>query len=235
MPIKKTKLKKSIRKRGGNRFIQKNRLMPNSVHNFKFKAYTPNWLGVTMDGEPTYFSRDFSLEDLPASLELVALFDLYRINKIVFKATPRYSSNLIYQTAAFTNPTIENAGNTDAGGTNLLGASNMGLPSLITVIDFDDVATPASTIELFEYSNVKKTLGSRDHVRTFVPRIKVDPAVTDLSVARKWVSTSNAELNHYGIKGCVENVPDLPEQGGLRPIFYVDLEVTMYISMRNTK
>lgn len=216
------------------KFVRRN-VFNNNVHHFKFKAYTQNWLGIEMDGNNSYFSRDFSLEDMPSATELVALFDLYRINKIVFKATPRYTSNLIYNVAPFTSNVIAEAGNTDAGGTNLLGTSNMGLPQLITVIDYDDVTTPTSLDELYEYSNVKKTLGSRSHTRVFVPRIKVDPTVTDLSMSKRWISTSNSALNHFGLKGVCANIPDLPAQGGDRPIFFVDLEITMYLSFRNTK
>lgn len=216
------------------RFARQNLI--SNVHSFKFKYFEENWLGVEMgtDAE-SYFSRDFKLSNLPNSAELVVLFDLYRINKVIMKITPRYTSNLVYIQAPFTNATIANAGQIDAGGTNLLGSSNMGLPSVITVIDYDDVTTPTSINELYEYSTVKKTLCNRNHTRTLIPRIKVDETNTSVSMAKRWLSTAASDVEHFGIKGCVANIPNLPEQGGNRPIFFLDLELTFYISLRNTK
>lgn len=182
----------------------------------------------------------FTLDALPNYLELTKLYDAYRINRVKAVFTPRYNSNLIYQTAAFTEAGEPGTGNTDAGGTNLLGTSNMGLPSIVTAIDFNDGTQPTDYEDLFHYQTVKKTLAKSNHTRYLVPRTVLkgeDDAtnVLEMEFKPKFISTESPSVAHRGIKGMIVNLPDLPAQGGNIPLFLVDLEVTMDITMKCTK
>lgn len=203
------------------------------TYTYKNKILFTNWLSVTMNGLDEYFSKSFALTECPSNADYTALYDMYKINAVKIKFIPRYNSNLVF----IQSPREDGGANTDlnidAGGTNLSSGSNWGLPELITVIDFDDDTNVSSPSELYQYANMKRTLCSREHGRYFVPRIKVDSSNTGLSMRKQWLDCDNSGVKHYGIKGCVTNVPTFPGPGSAE--FRIDLEVTYYMSFKNTR
>lgn len=209
-----------------------------NTHHFKYKYLKPNFTSVEMNGLDSFFSRNFKLSELPNYLELTNMFDMYRINKVVAKIIPRQGANINYQTSAGVDAggTIEP--NQDFGGTNLLGVSNFGMPSIVSVLDFNDSVDPTTYQELLEYSSCKRSIVPKEHTRILVPRINIDVENVNMSTSKRWIAGSKPDVEHYGIKGGIINVPNLspnPEDPNDHPVMFFDLEVTYYISLKSTK
>lgn len=207
-----------------------------NVHHFKYCVLIQKFLEVEMNGSTVFFSRNFKLNEIVNYAELVAMFDAYRINKVGFILIPRQGSTMNYQTSAGVNDGGTIVPNTDFGGTNLLGTSNYGFPEVCTVLDYNDSTTPTTVNELLEYSTFKRTKANRDHKRYLVPRVNIDISATGMSVSKKWLGTAKPDVEHYGIKGSISNIPDMTIVGtSNKPVIHFDLEIVYYVSLRNTR
>jgi len=211
--------KKRIYRYGITKFI-------NPIHNFKYKVLTKNFMTVKMNGTDQFFTYNFTLNNIGNYVELVKLFDQFKICKVKLTLIPRYNSNLILPSPVTgTGPAV--------GATNTLVTANLGMPDIITVIDYDDSVVPTSMLELLEYNNCKITKASRNHVRSLVPRIN---SSTGISFKKQWLDCDTADAApHYGVKiGCV-NIPlyDLGEE--TYPAFFVDCIAEYHLSMKTTR
>lgn len=152
-----------------------------------------NLLGPTTGGGVDgSFSIFFQIADLPQVASFSALFDEYKVNKVVYKFDP------VVQSTSYT------ALNTDT-------ADPYQVQYLNTVIDFDDATTIATIGAMMEYESFKKTTPGRKTVRVFVPSISNELYRTGggtIGYGRKskqWIDMAYTDVPHYGIKGYVDH------------------------------
>jgi len=163
-----------------------------------------------------YFSIKFTLADLPQVSSFTALFDTYKINKVVVKLIP------------FGYPTgyINTASNLSAQ------------PQwLSTVIDYDDSTVLTSEGSLLEYETFKQTRPGAEHVRVLVPAISVEAYKTSgttigYSQKRKqWLDAAYTDVEHYGIKGLINGPQTMADQ--IQTGFKV--YCTAYVTFKQTR
>nr|WNK16477.1 MAG: putative capsid protein [Amphisbainavirus JDuan-2023a] len=130
--------------------------------------------GITSVLSPTLVAFNFSLNDMPGYTEIQALFELYKVNGVLFRWMP-------YQTESNSTGTVNNVGN---------------LP-VVFCVDNTNSTAPATVNELLEHNDhvVHNTL---TNFTKWIP----NPKFADSSSAARdgWISTSNASLNYFGIK-----------------------------------
>ena len=159
------------------------------------------------------------LSDIPSYLEFTALFDAYRINKVVLKITPFCTSSTTQSTAA-----------------------NLGQVSCLlhSVVDRDDATLPTASStginELREYPAMKTTNmyanGGRAIKIKYVPRIAMaaySGAFTSYarSKANQWLDCNSTTIQNYGIKGVFETIGN-----GTIQNMYFQIEAKYYLSFK---
>lgn len=171
----------------------------------------------TSDLSPAgYFSIFSTIAELPQQATFTALFDCYRINKVVYKFIPMANSI------------------TDSVGVGNLSSTPQWLS---TVIDFDDSTLLSSEASLLEYENFKQTGPYRKHIRSFVPAVSMDVYRTGGSTLgytqtrKRWIDAANTDVPHYGVKGLINGPASQADQGQMAWKVYV----TMYISFKQTR
>lgn len=139
-----------------------------------------------------FFAMQFTIGDLPQVSSFAALFDAYKINKIVVKFTPMITGLT-----------------TGTGG---VSAASTGLfdQPLSTAIDYDDSAVPATLSAVEEYQTYKMTMGYQPHTRIITPAIAMSAyktSGTTIAYAQKknvWLDMAYTDVEHYGLKGCIQ-------------------------------
>lgn len=163
-----------------------------------------------------YFAMKFTAADLPQFASFSALFDAYRINKVVVQFIPY---NYPYQ-----------IGNTAA---NLAAQPQW----LSTVIDYDDAALLATEGSLLEYETFKQARPGSTHTRSLVPAVSIEAFKTSGTTIgysqhrKQWIDAAYGDVEHYGLKGLI-NGPALQAdqvQGAWK------VYVTMYITWKQTR
>lgn len=172
----------------------------------------------TTDPSPAgYFSYIVVAQDLPQFSAFSAVFDAYRINKVVVKFIPLANS-------------ITSAVNTSGN----IVAENQWLS---TVIDYDDGVLLTTENSLLEYETFKQTPPYRRHTRAFVPALAQEAYKTSgttigfMQGRRKWLDAAYGDVEHYGIKGLVNGPASQTDQVQTAWKVYV----TMYISFKQTR
>lgn len=153
-------------------------LRKTNVHHFK-RTFTGN---TVISGTSAGFSGyGLTFDLLPNYTEFTALFDCYRINKILIKWVPNHNSSEM--------------------------GSSAYLPEFYSVIDPTDASAPASLNEMYEYQTLKMTRGNQIHKRIWRPTVVGALKETNQTSAydsqpkwRQWISTAQPDVLHYGIK-----------------------------------
>lgn len=230
--VKRNFVKRAKKSVGKSRYIVKSKTIPRSMlntHHFKNHKFVKNWLAIDLNGTDQGFNYNFTLSDLVNTAEYTALYDRYRINYVVMKLIPRYNTNLILSDVD--SATVQPAT------TNYFDNRNYGLPEIMTAIDYDSAVTPASINDIMEYRTYKRTLGSKEHIRSLKPRLLVDSSNIGVSMAKKWIDCDKPNVPHYGVIGMITNIPKLP--ASTDPVayqkYYIDLDITYFLSMRDSK
>lgn len=202
----------ALRRRGRARVLKRGYRRPRfrqPVHSFKRTYYERSAIRID-NTTPTYNGGYvFKLDQVPGYAELTALYDQYRIAKVVFEIIPQFNINA-------------------------LGVS--GAPSLHTAIDYDDITAPPNLETLLEYGSYKQTRGTSIHKRILVPRtaaIAFQSATTvgyTLGRSRQWIDEQSPSVPHYGLKLFIQSTVT----GGELTCFY-DIKVTYYIGCKNVK
>lgn len=196
---------KMRRMRRRPRFIKRRRYRRgwlSKVHTFKRTNVDTQTFNLT-SAQPAYV---FQLNEIPNYTEWTALYDQYKISKVVVKLVPR-NSQVVSPTA--------NQGN------------------LFSVIDYTDSNSLLSADEANEYASVKRTRGFKSHVRVLRPRLQV-PLYKSGSLSwgygsrSGWVNTTNPEVPHFGLKFFWECI------GGVESVEF-DQYVTYYVKFKNVK
>lgn len=174
----------------------------NRVHHFKRMVTgqitaaagvnTPNGLVFTLDSVTNY-------------TEFSALFDSYRINKVVVKFVPR---------------------TTDNG----QGANERG--NVYSVVDYNDNTALASVAAALERDTCRRTVATRVHTRVLRPACAsaTYKSVTSWGYAptwKRWIDMSDPQVPHYGLKYLIDNRDDLS--------MVYDYFITYYMSFMNVR
>lgn len=177
------------------------------VHHFKRTFNVA--LNVPAAGVVPYVSSfKFQLDSLQNYNEFAALYDTYRINKVLVKFIPR---------------TTDNA----------LGAGERG--NFYSCIDYnDDTAFVASSAisSIQERDNVRKTRTTQIHARCFRPAVAVAAYRSGATNGycpkwKQWIDMSNPDVQHFGLKIVVDNRDDL--------VLTYDVYFTFYMSFKNVR
>lgn len=138
-----------------------------------------------------FFALVFTLSDLPQVASFQAVFDSYRINKVTVKFIPLQN--------------VSPLKSADTAGANQNGVNQ----DLETVIDYDDGNILTSRSAALEYDTYKVTPCYAKHVRTITPKMSMNAFKTSgttigyIQEAKQWIDAAYADVEHYGIKGCI--------------------------------
>lgn len=172
---------------------------------------------ATVGGSPAgYFSYRFTLSELPQAPSFTALFDAYRVNKLVIKFMP---INMFTQ-----------LGN---------GAASIAAQPqwLSTVIDYDDANLLTTEGALMEYETFKQSRPTVVHKRVFIPAASQQffktsgTTIAYGQTRKKWIDAAYMDVEHYGIKGLVNGPADKTDQVQTAWKVYV----TAYVSFKQTR
>jgi hypothetical protein len=148
-----------------------------NVHHFKRTFQSADISNLTAGASAGAYAPAFT--NLPNNTEFSALFDEYRINKVVVKFVPNFTGSDLNPNASFNS-----------------------LPNIYTILDYDDNNTPANLDELLQYPNMKMTRGHAIHTRIFTPKVCLDVGGSNAVApkAKQWLDLSFASIPHYGMK-----------------------------------
>lgn len=190
------------------------------VHKFKRQVFLGTYkASCTSLGVQTPIAKAFSFQlvDLPNVAEYTSLFDQYKITGVSVRVIPKSSE----QIQGGTSGTVQ----------------TLGYGQVVTAIDYDDAANPASKDELLEFGSSKTTSSNRIHTRFIRPKmlnVVFRNALTSgySPVKATWLDQAYNDLPHYGLKLWVDapsgfNVADTS-------IAY-DIYATYYFSCKNTR
>lgn len=176
---------------------------------------------------PKFFSTTFKLADVPNYLDWTQLYDQYKISMVVIRFLPPYDLPL----TQMKNPP---------------GPDEWPRLLLHTAVDLDSDLPPTSTDALREYQTYQVSdLHRAPVVIKFKPKVKTtmyDASSSTFSYGTDftrdaWVDCSNPDVQHFGLKYCVDAWSDSGSYGGLNSTGHnvaVPYFVTYYISFRNT-
>ena len=177
---------------------------------------------LAVNGNANSFGSDtFELGDIPQYSSFIALYEEFRIDKIVysFKALNNVA------TTGITTP-----------------SSNyfQSLGMIHTVIDTNDNNVPGSIQDMMNDQTYKGSRSSRNHTRVIRPKFLNVVGASGNATQQKsgWLTctTVGGVLNatsHYGIKWCLEGGTTNSSSAILS--YYVEPIITYYISFRNPK
>lgn len=155
----------------------------------------------------------YRLQDLTNYANYTVIWDQYRINKIVIRARPIRTTQVVAQVEDTSNPT---------------GVTN--IPSFCIAKDFDDANSPASFAQLCARTFSKRRLATQKMNYKFTPatlETVYAPVVSAYSPKYKtWLDCAYTSVPHYGIKYAME----VAAPAG---IYGVELQTDVYVSFKN--
>lgn len=161
-----------------------------SIYSYKQIVLNPTGVGpVNVPGGGGTFlaGYNFQLGQVGGNLgPFTALYDQYRISKIVWQLIPKWNMSDIDSAAT--------------GGN---------LPMVATCIDYDDGNAPANLGDVIQRQNAKLHRAAKIITRTFKPcaNFVVDASTGALSSKQSpWLDATNISVPHFGIKLAIESV-----------------------------
>jgi len=154
----------------------------------------------------------FRLNQLPNYAEFTALFDAYRINKVVMRFIPQYNQ-------------INT--NTNVG-------APVTVPLMYTVIDYDDVTSPTGGVDLQQYASCKTMAGNKPFTMVIVPKTATPVYRNNVASAylqnnpRQWIDCTYPDVEHYGVRFFMNPSLVLAQ-------FSYTVEATFYIAFKNVR
>lgn len=188
MKKKYTRLSRSARRKYGKRKQYINRKGQN-IHLFKRTVLqTVAITNAGFVGAQTLFGTlgiEHQLDSLPNYSDFTNMYDSYKICGIKKKF-------------------VFNRNNADVQ----LTTAGAELPMLLTVNDFNDKTDPANENAMLEYASFKQARLDRPVKRYFRPSILLGDgtSTTSNSVKSRWLSTADADAEHFGLKWAVNTV-----------------------------
>lgn len=157
----------------------------------------------------TFAVTSFELVDLPQFSTYSALYEEFRIDKVVMRQ--KCMTNMA--------PNFINNGTVTCG-------------LIHSVVDTNDIVLPTTIQGMMNDPSYKCTRATKDHVRVIYPKYLVEVQAGSVSKpSRGWLTCSNASnVSHYGIKYCFEGGVNT---AGNYTAFYLEPQMTFYVSFRN--
>lgn len=193
-----------------------------TVHNFKrlvnLGTYTASYSPGT-GPIPIRQGFSFNMNLLPNVAEYSSLYDQYRLKGIQFRMVPKTSGQFQGATSGVANA--------------------LGYGQVMTVIDYDDAATPVTKDGLMEFSTVKYTRSNAIHKRYLKPQMLTRLWVNTTTEANspgpaKWVDWTYPNVEHYGIKLYVD-APVVNNLATDNSSISYDIYATFYFACKNTR
>jgi len=190
-------------------------LAPNIGSGFTSGGSTQmTYIAQATDATLVFGSMAFSLQDLDQVTSFTALFDQYRIDRVVVQIKTR-------------NPSA----NFNAAST-----ANATPPSTYWVIDRDDSTQPTTLAQLRQYDNVQEAAVS-DNVEidlqpSVTPALYASGAFSGYGVSRTgiWLDVANVSIPHYGVKFGITEISATATN-----TYYWDCVFYYYLSFRNVR
>lgn len=140
-------------------------------------------------------SFEFKLNNMLNYTDFTNLFQEYRLNCVVVKFTPQWTTNDISNMTANTTT----------------GSSVYTSPGMVFALDYNDASTPSSLNDLHEFSN-SKDLPFNRAVKIKIwpacsPGVYISAVSAGYAVKRKlWLRSANSDIPHYGLKYGIYNI-----------------------------
>lgn len=161
-------------------------------------------LGTVATNASGYFfaSYQFKLADLPNYSDITNLFEVYRLRKVVVRATPL-------------NPNTTQT---------TLNIANCG-----SIVDYDDAVAVSSISTMDQYHSFRMHSPMKGWTRTFYPKHAVQlynevASVGGTAYAQRsgWINTAWYNVPHYGLKVGIEGASVSTNIWSLAVTYYVD-------------
>lgn len=210
MPLQKRKYstrRKTVRRKvWARRPVRRVRRIAANVYHYKRKVFYKDQI-IVNSGTDNFSSYLFSLNLVPGNTDFTNLYDMYRINKIVFTIIPKISESTL--ASGQTTP-------------------NANLQQIHSVLDYDDSTAVTSIANLCEYQTHRMTRGNQVHTRVFVPKCELGDGVgASFPKSKQWIDCDNLSQAHRGVK---IGIP-APAAAGTQTAY--DILVTYYMSFKN--
>lgn len=141
---------------------------------------------ITAVGAQNFWFMNFRLNQLPSWGEITELFQQYRINCVVVKFFPMYDGAPVGATAANR------------------------IPIMHMATDFINASPWTSAQDAFQMGNLRSVRADKPFSYKFAPRAILDAYAggvsgnSSLPKAKQWVSSADAAVWHYGLKGFLD-------------------------------
>lgn len=191
------------------------------VYFFKRHANDDPLLATT-DSTDLVYSYNFTLDSIPNYSEWTALFDMYKINRVVVEIMPAVN--------------VDNA-NVNTG--SLTTYSTFNNLRIFTCVDYNSFQ--GTTIDsIREYSNCKVTRYTRGQKRHFRPMATIagssgtTAGMQFTQLGNPWIQCTNASVPHYSLAVGIDT--SLLDPTIIAPNdILARVEVTYYVSFKNAK
>lgn len=180
-----------------------------TIYYFK-RHYSPGSFAIP-NAAGTGAQVEWKLNEVVGYGEFTALFDSYRINKIVIKFIPEINQM--------------NTG---------LAAGTAIVPLFYSAIDYDSGSAPTSAAEVQEYASCKAVPCNKPFTRVVVPRTASPiyragvTAAYMMNPARQWIDCGYVDVPHYGL--VVWANPSVAANQ-----FSYKIEVIAYLAFKNVR
>lgn len=225
---RKTFTRRPVRRTNFRSMTRFNRRMPNRIGNVHQKVYfykrhsNDDAFVAGADGADSFYSTVYTLNAVPGYTEFTALYDFYKINKVVVKVLPFFSQ-------------VNSVGTSTGTFAAFSSASNL---RIFSAVDYNDSTAPTTVDQLREYQNCKVTQYIKGHTRSFIPRVSLEgPSGANCvypQLGNPWVATAASNIEFNALKMAIDT--------SLLPAAYIApgdvlarVEVTYYISFKNPK
>lgn len=175
----------------GTSGVRTARMAMRRVYSYKQVVLNPTTIGpVVIPGASGDFlaAYNFQLSQVGGNVgPFTALYDQYKIKKIVYTLYPKFNTSDITQTVA--------------------GTTGGELPMVATCIDYDDSNTPLNFGDVIQRQNAIIHRASKPITRVFRPSVNIvaDAAVGGLMTKTSpWLDVTNINIPHYGLKLAIQ-------------------------------
>lgn len=214
-------------------FRARRSLGSNNTHMFKRVAdlgtLTMGGTGITLK------ALSFNFAQLPDHSEFLAIYDMYRINKIKVTLVPNWTQ----MDAGF----VPTSGNWAFNNSQFFG---QGMPNVHSVIDYDNVGMAGYDVtDLMQYTTYKRTRGHQEHTRYFTPAIQmgsqvaVNSGTASTATVQKfkpWLDFQT-DVPHYGVKLIVDEFSHIYANGTdvPNPNLFYRIYATFYFQCKGVR
>jgi hypothetical protein len=140
----------------------------------------------------SFGSFNFKLADLDEVTHFTNIYDMYRIVKIQVTIVPFNQQPLATTTSTYFAP-------------------------LLMAIDYDDNATPTSTTQLYNASNLRIITSRQNYTFSFKPRALMAAYTGSFSgyasAENQWLDCASTDIIYYGLKWAIASSSSLPTFG----------------------